>query len=183
MKIFLILLILGGILFVVGTASTVFYLGNLSDNFPEMSTLMSEVYIEPAQSFSSSVKLVQGEKTFLTILVEPSPNLIYFSLKRPDNTIATEFGFSEVLSLPIIANSTGVYTITLGNMGNNIANINGVTTSEPIIDDVDLMISMGINFLIMSLIIILGILLLIIGVIIFIISKKRNKKTFKEKTK
>ncbi len=183
MKIFLIILILGGILFVAGMASTFFYIGNLSDKFPEMSTLMSEVYIEPGQSFSNSVKLVQGEKTFLTIMVEPSTNVIYFSLERPDNTIATEFGFSEVLSLPIIANSSGDYTITLGNMGNNIANINGVTTSKPIIDDADLMLSMGINFLIASLIIVLGILLLIIGVIILIISKKRIKKTFKEKTK
>jgi len=183
MKIFLILLILGGILFVVGMATTVFYIANIIDNFPEMSTLMSEVYIEPTQSLSTSVKLVQGEKTFLTIMVEPSTNPIYFSLKRPDNTIATEFVFSEELSLPIIANTSGDYTITLGNMGNNIANVNGVTTNEPILDDADLMLSMGINFLIASWIIILGLLLLIIGVIIFIVSKKRNKKTLKEKTK
>lgn len=182
MKKFHLLLVIGGLFFVIGTATIYYYSDSIFEKFPDLKIVLSDVLLEPAQSISSPIMLEKDEKIIFTVTTTSVSNLMFFSLTTPDNLVAKEFAFNNFVSIPIIANSSGFHTIEIGNIGSDNNNINEFITKKSILDDKESLFNYSVIMIASSLLAFFGIILIIIGVIIFLINKKRSKtKVIKKK--
>ncbi len=181
MKKFHFILVIGSLFLVIGTA-TFFSYGNLiSEEFPDLAIVLADVLLQPAERISSPFMLEEDEKIFYTVTTTSDSNLMFFLLTTPENLVSQEFTFNNFVSLPVIANSSGVHTIKIGNMGSDNVKINGFITKKPILDEKELLFNYGVTMIASSSLVFFGIILIIIGVIVFLINKKHAKSKIKKK--
>jgi hypothetical protein len=174
LKVYLIILIAGGLLFVFGMVLLGYFTNLIADKYPDLIYLFDEVQLAANNQFSTQFELDEGEKRTITVAVFPRTNPIFFSINNPDGSVNTETIFNDLLSFPFKTNSSGYYTINVGNMGADTVLVSSFISDNPIVNT-DLVLSTASNFIISSLIIMVGILLLIVGFGIFIFQKKRSK--------
>ena len=172
---------IGVFFLIIGSSLSYYYANSLSEKYPELEILFSNVMLEPTQSITGSITLEKGEKIFVTLIAEPIFNPIYFSIKSTENSVAKEFTFTDVASFPINANSTGDYILNIGNIGSATASVHAFSTNREILDDNEVVFSLGTGMLIGSSLVIFGIILIIIGAIIFLINKKHSKNNLTKK--
>ena len=174
--------LIGGLFLVIGIATFYSYGDLISKEFPDLAIVLEDVLLQPAERISSPLMLEEDEKFFYTVTTTSHSNLMFFSLTTSENLVLQEFTFNDFVSLPIIVNSSGVYTIKIGNMGSDNVNINGFITKKPVLDEKELLFNFSIAMIASSLLVTFGIILIIIGAIFFLINKKRSKtKVIKKK--
>jgi len=182
MKKFQLLFVIGGLFLVIGFSTVYFYNDSILEKFPDLAIVHSNVLLEPSQSISIPLIFEKDEKIIFSVNNPTAPNLMYFSLKTPENLVALELTFNNFVSVPIVANSSGIHTIDIGNMGSQNANLNAFITKKPLLDERESLYQYGTIIATGSLLVFFGIILIIIGVIIFLINKKRSKtKVIKKK--
>jgi len=174
LKVYLILLIIGGLFFVFGIANFGYYTNYLIEEHPDLIFLMNEIQIPGNSQFSTQLALDEGVKQTVTVIVHPNPNPVFFSINRPDNSVASEIIFNDLLSYPFSTNSSGIYTITIGNMGTSNILVSSFITENPVIDT-KFILSITSNLIISSITILVGPLLLIVGIGIFVYQRKYSK--------
>jgi len=181
MKKYNLIWMIGVFLLVIGISVVISYANSISENYPNLSILISNVSLEPNESIDGFVTLEKDEKIFITISAQPIPNSLYFSINNFNNSYSHEFLINDFISFPLIANATDSFNIVVGNVGHEIVSVNAFTTKNPILDDKELSLVYGFGVVAGSFVIIIGIFLIIIGIIIFVIKKKRSKKNLTNK--
>ncbi len=181
MKKYHLIWMIGVFLLVIGISVVISYTNLISENYPNLSILISNVSLEPNESIDGFVTLEKDEKIYVTISAQPIPNSLYFSINNFNNSFSNEFIINDFISFPLIANATDSFNIVVGNIGHEIVSVSGFTTKNPILDDKELNLVYGTGVVIGSFVIIIGIFLIIIGIIIFVIKKKLSKKNLTNK--
>ncbi len=181
MKKFHFMFVIGGLFLVIGAATFYSYGNLISEEFPDLAIVLEDVLLQPAERISSPFILEEDEKIFYTVTTTSDSNLMFFLLTTPENLVSQEFSFINFVSLPVIANSSGVHAIKIGNMGSDNVKINGFITKKPILDEKDLLFNYSVTMIASSSLVTFGIILIIIGVIVFLINKKRAKSKIKKK--
>jgi len=175
MKKIILFFVIGVFLIVIGTSMIISYSNSINDKFPDLTLLISNEMLEPAQSVRSIITLEKGEKFFVTTTAQPITNTLYFSIINNDTSFSKEFLFNDLASFPIVANSTENFLIEIGNVGSEISIVNGFITKNPIIGDEELVFEYGSGLLNSTALIFIGFILILVGIIIFVIDKKRVK--------
>ena len=182
MKKYHLLFVIGGLFLVIGISTIYFYGDSIYEKFPDLSIVHSNVLLEPAQSIPIPLIFEKDEKIIFSVNDPTASNLMFFSLTTPENLVALELTFNNFVSVPIVANSSGIHTIDIGNMGSQNANINAFITKKPLLDEREALYQYGTIIATGSLLAFFGIILIIIGAIFFLINKKRSKtKVIKKK--
>jgi len=159
---------------VFGIANLGYYTNYLIEKYPDLIFLMNEIQIPGNNQFSTQLELDAGEKQTVTVVVNPDTNSIFFSINRPDNSVVVETIFNDLLSYSFSTNSSGIYTINIGNMGSNYVLVSSFITENPVIDT-EFVLSITSNLIISSVTILVGPLLLIVGLGIFVYQRKHSK--------
>lgn len=174
-KIFIVLII-GVILIVSGSAILGNYANIMQDKYPNV-IIFFDGELQQAELSSTPIYLYQGEEIIITIL---SPkNQMFFSLTGPDASTLEEAVFFGSLSHHLVANVNGTYTIDFGNMDTHTANVMGVFSEQPITDD-EFFTNIASSMLAALFLILIGVGVVIVSIIILVLKKIRSKNNSKK---
>jgi uncharacterized membrane protein len=177
----LVLLILGCVLLGVGIAVVIYNENYLTEKYPELEVFFDGELSE-SQMSSTPIDLLQGDSLTVTVISNTHSHRVLFSLDGPDDSRITEIFFTDYLSFPLVANSTGMYVINIGNTDPQSLTITGFITDKPVMDE-EFIKTMQSTFMISSIVSFLGIILIILSILILSIQKIRSKKRIKKITK
>lgn len=169
-KIFFILLIIGGVFLASGYSLLFYFTSNFEEKYPDL-VIFLDAELEQAQLSSTPIDLLEKDELTIT-LVSPADN-IFFSLIGPDGTKLYETIFSQTLSFPFVANSTGTYTINVGNMYLQTTSVDGFITEKPVIID-EFILNIGSGTIASSILILIGVILVILSFVILAVKIINN---------
>lgn len=172
----LVMLIIGIILTGSGYAVLLNYASIIQEKYPEL-VVFFDGELKQGQYSSTPIYLFQGEDIIVTIL--SANNQIFFSLTGPDNSTLEETLFFASLSHHLVAKSNGTYTINVGNLNTNSADVMGILTEQPI-DDEEFMLSFTPAFIAASFLVLIGVVVVFTSIIILVLKKVRSKNNSKK---
>jgi len=178
LKFLFILLILGVVLLVVGFAVIIDQNNNLFEKHPDL-VIFFDGELDEAQLVSTPLNLTKGDNLTISIASYVRSHKIFFALDGPNESRLIETIFSDYISYPVLANSTGIYTISIGNVDTQNVQVTGFVTERPVFDE-EFIKSIGSVYGNSSMLITVGGIMIILSVIILIFQKLRSKNKFKK---
>jgi len=178
LKILFILLILGVVLLGIGFTVIIDQNNKLFEKHPDL-VIFFDGELGEAQLVTTPLNLTKGDNLTITITSFVHLHKIFFALDGPNESRLTETIFSDYISYTVLANSTGIYTINIGNVDIQNAHVVGFVTERPVFDD-EFIRSIGSAYVNSSMLIYVGGIMIILSVIILIFQKLLSKNKFKK---
>ena len=145
------------------------------EKYPTTSILFVGDKLDPAQSMRKSLNMTSDDEFVLVLDSQPEDVPIYLVFYNPDETVAIETIFNERLDLPIYPNSSGTYSLAIGNMGKESVFVGGFSFPSDFRHDEDIIGRIAMMETFGMVLLITGFILFLIGLIILIIKKIKQK--------
>jgi len=175
LKNLLALMIFGIVLLIVGFFVLQSSVNMVLEKYPTTSILFVGDKLEPGQSLRKALNMTSEEEFVIVLDAQPEDVPIYLVFSKPDETVAIETIFNERLDLPIYPNSSGIYSLAVGNMGKESVVVGGFTFPSDFRQDEDIIGRIVMMETFAMILVVTGFVLFLISIILLIIKKIKQK--------